>query len=200
VRPDNSTSTTGFSDPTGALLPLESEKIISDLPPKSRNHAKPLVASNPKFFPIEKIVSGGQTGVDRAALDAAIALELPHGGWCPLGRIAEDGPIPHHYQLQEHFSSKYSDRTKQNVLDSNGTLVLYRWDLEGGTLKTFSYAVGLNKPCIRVRLTHPGRLERIRDWIVANDVRVLNVAGPRASKEPEIHKMAFEYLMKLLAS
>ncbi len=144
-------------------------------------------------------MSGGQTGVDRAALDAAIALEIAHGGWCPLGRLAEDGPIGEEYQLQEHFSPKYSDRTKRNVQDSDGTLVLYRSILEGGTLRTSRYADNLNKPCIKVRLTHPGRIERVRDWIVANGIRKLNVAGPRASKEPEVYRMAIEYLMRLLS-
>ncbi len=145
------------------------------------------------------IVSGGQTGVDRAALDAAIALEIPHGGWCPLGRIAEDGPIPDCYQLKEHPSPKYADRTKQNVVDSDATLVLYRSSLEGGTLKTFVYAGNLGQPCLKIRLTHPGRMERVREWLIGNRVRTLNIAGPRASKEPEIYQFAFDYLMKLLA-
>ena len=148
---------------------------------------------------LERIVSGGQTGVDRAALDVAIALDIPHGGWCPLGRIAEDGPIPDFYQLAEHPSPKYADRTKQNVVDSNATLVLYRSSLEGGTLKTFMYAEHQGQPCLKIRLTHPGRLERVREWLIGNQVRTLNIAGPRASKEPEIYQCAFDYLMKLLA-
>jgi len=161
---------------------------------------KAKVAEKRKPFLIDKIVSGGQTGVDRAALDVAISLELAHGGWCPRGRIAEDGPIPDCYQLQEHPSPKYSDRTKQNVLDSDGTLVLYRSVLEGGTLKTIGYAHHLNKPSIAVRLSHPGRMDRIRQWMTANEVRVLNVAGPRASKEPEIYQIALDYLTKLLGT
>ncbi len=149
--------------------------------------------------PLERIVSGGQTGVDRAALDAAIELQIPHGGWCPLGRIAEDGPIGKHYQLREHPSPKYSERTKRNVLDSDGTLVLYRSILEGGSLRTSQYARSLKKPCMQVRMTHPGRIERVREWIAANRIRTLNIAGPRASKEPEIYPMAFAYLTRLLS-
>ncbi len=136
--------------------------------------------------------------MDRAALDAAIALDIEHGGWCPLGRIAEDGPIRDCYLLQEHPSPKYSDRTKRNVMDSDATLVLYRSVLQGGTLRTIGYAQSLNKPCIKVRLTHPGRLDRVREWIVTNRVRTLNIAGPRASKEPDIYQIALDYLMRLL--
>ena len=145
-----------------------------------------------------RIVSGGQTGVDRAALDVAITLEIPHGGWCPLGRLAEDGPIPDYYLLQEHPSPKYSDRTKRNVQDSDATLVLYRANLEGGTFKTLHYAQSIGKPCLKVNLTHPGRIERVREWLVDNRVQTLNVAGPRASKEPEMYQRSVDFLQKLL--
>ena len=146
---------------------------------------------------IERIVSGGQTGVDRAALDVAIAREIPHGGWCPLGRIAEDGPIPSCYQLEEHSSPKYADRTKRNVIDSDATLVLYSSKLEGGTFKTYRYAECIAKPCLKIRLTHPGRIERVHEWLEKSNVRILNIAGPRASKEPEIYQCAFDYLMRI---
>ena len=136
--------------------------------------------------------------MDRAALDVAIALAIPHGGWCPLGRLAEDGPIPSCYQLDELASSKYSDRTKRNVLDSDATLVVYRSTLEGGTFKTLRYAESASKPCISVSLLRPGTIQRVENWIVENNVRTLNVAGPRASKEPKIYDSAVVYLMKLL--
>ena len=165
--------------------------------PRTKTNTSPKVPTRHQL--VERIVSGGQTGVDRAALDVAIALEIPHGGWCPLGRIAEDGPIPDCYQLDEHPSPKYADRTKRNVIDSDATLVLYSSILEGGTFKTFHYAENLGKPCIKIRLSHPGRMERVRDWLISNRVRSLNIAGPRASKEPEIYQSAFDYLMKLLA-
>lgn len=149
---------------------------------------------------IERIVSGGQTGVDRAALDVAIELQIPHGGWCPLGRIAEDGPIPVRYQLEEHPSPKYSDRTKRNVIDSDATLVLYSSILEGGTFKTFRYAESIAKPVLKIRLTHPGRIERVHEWIKKANVRTLNIAGPRASKEPEIYQRALDYLLQVFAT
>lgn len=147
---------------------------------------------------VVRIVSGGQTGVDRAALDSAIALGIEHGGWCPLGRIAEDGLIPDWYHLEEHPSPKYADRTERNILDSDATLVLYRSGLEGGTLKTFRYAGEVGKPCLKIRLTYPGRIERVREWLVSKNVRTLNIAGPRASKDPEIYQEAMDYLVKLL--
>lgn len=166
---------------------------------------KPLIqaatSTSPGSSPrIERIVSGGQTGVDRAALDMAIAMGLPHGGWCPLGRIAEDGPIPDHYLLEEHPSPRYSDRTKRNVLDSDATLVLYSSHLEGGTFKTYRYAESVAKPRLKIRLTHPGRIERVHEWLEKSNIRILNVAGPRASKEPEIYQSAFDYLMRVFAS
>ena len=144
-------------------------------------------------------MSGGQTGVDRAALDVAISLGIEHGGWCPLGRIAEDGPIPDFYHLREHPSPKYSDRTKCNVIDSDATLILYGSNLEGGTFKTFRHAETLGKPCLKIRLTHRGRFERVREWLVHHHVLTLNVAGPRASKEPVIYQRAFDYLVELFS-
>jgi hypothetical protein len=149
---------------------------------------------------IQKIVSGGQTGVDRAALDCAMALGLPHGGWCPRGRLAEDGVIPPEYCLQELDSAKYSDRTKRNVLDSDATLVLVCGNPEGGTLLTMNFASRSQKPCLKVRLSRSTRVERVRAWIVQNQIRVLNIAGPRASKQPEIHSLAFAFLTSLLRS
>ena len=87
-----------------------------------------------------KIISGGQTGVDRAALDVAVELEIPHGGWCPKGRLAEDGRIPDSYKLRETTSREYAVRTEQNVLDSDGTLILYRESISGGTELTLRLA------------------------------------------------------------
>ncbi len=193
------------NDPYDLLFP---HKPISNWLPKSRlSSASPhpiSLVQTPRnqhregaAVRIERIVSGGQTGVDRAALDVAIALEIPHGGWCPLGRIAEDGPIPSWYQLEEHSSPKYTDRTKRNVIDSDATLVLYSSKLEGGTFKTYRYAECIAKPCLKIRLTHPGRIERVHEWLEKSNVRTLNIAGPRASKEPEIYQCAFDYLMRI---
>lgn len=143
------------------------------------------------------IVSGGQTGVDRAALDLAIELGIPHEGWCPKGRVAEDGPIDLCYQLKELVSSNYADRTRQNILDSDATLILYSNELQGGSYLTARFAIQQKKPCFKLRLSHPGRKQRVRDWLESHEVRRLNIAGPRASKEPMIYQRALDYLRKL---
>lgn len=148
---------------------------------------------------IKRIVSGGQTGVDRAALDVAIAIGIDHGGWCPLGRVAEDGIIPNCYQLRELASPHYSDRTKRNVIDSDATLLLYALDLQGGTFMTYRFAERLCKPCLKVRLDHPGPLQRVRDWLLHYHVETLNIAGPRASKDALIYQRAYDYLMKVFS-
>ena len=101
---------------------------------------------------ISKIVSGGQTGVDRAALDWALENDIPHGGWCPRGRRAEDGRLHHRYALRETDSSDYSQRTKKNVEDTDGTLIINSGDLSGGTAKTASYARSVHKPLMIVGL------------------------------------------------
>lgn len=150
-----------------------------------------------KFHGVEQIVSGGQTGVDRGALDAAIELSLAHGGWCPHGRLAEDGIIPAHYLLREHKSPDYAARTEQNVIDSDATLILYRDRLQGGTALTNRLAKEHQKPLHRVRLESPIRYARIIEWLLANSVRVLNVAGPRGSSNPGLEKQAKEMLLKL---
>jgi hypothetical protein len=95
---------------------------------------------------LSKIVSGGQTGVDRGALDAAIAAGLDHGGWCPTGRKAEDGTIPEKYQLSETSSSSYAGRTALNVRDSGGTLVLSKGLIRGGTRLTIELASRYDRP------------------------------------------------------
>lgn len=152
----------------------------------------------PREFRIERIVSGGQTGVDRAALDVAIELDIPHGGCCPRGRRAEDGIIPKEYQMQESDSEQYADRTRQNVLDSDGTLILYGDRLEGGTLLTARFADGQGKANHRVRLS--GRISFVAciEWLADQNIRILNVAGPRASKDPEIYSKAKSFLKQLL--
>lgn len=153
-----------------------------------------------KFLGVEKIVSGGQTGVDRAALDAAIKLGIPHGGWCPRGRLAEDGPIAAVYQLLEHPSGDYSDRTQQNVVDSDATLILYKSRLSGGTALTNRLAKQLDKPLLRVRLDCKIDFARIASWLRDNNVKVLNVAGPRGSSDAELHPLAFQMICKLFNS
>jgi hypothetical protein len=158
------------------------------------------------FLPpqLTQVVSGGQTGVDRAALDTAIELGIPHGGWCPRGRLAEDGVIPEHYELKELASSDYAARTRRNVADSDGTLVLYFSRLQGGTFLTASFARQLSKPCLKLDLaTDPDSwdqfLSRLARWRHDHAVKVLNVAGPRASKSPEAYDLASRFLKQAIA-
>ena len=148
---------------------------------------------------IKKIISGGQTGVDRAALDSAIALQIPHGGWCTAGRRAEDGKIPDRYMLVELDSSEYGDRTRKNVEDSDGTLILNREMLEGGTALTLVFARNLDKPVIVVNLDNPSQQQQIKNWVITNKIQHCNVAGPRESKRPGIYRQACHFLHSLLA-
>lgn len=149
---------------------------------------------------VEKIVSGGQTGVDRGALDAAIELGIAHGGWCPRGRIAEDGRIAERYELVELDSPDYAARTLQNVIDSDGTLILYRERLQGGTALTNRLAKEQQKPLKRVRIDRPVRFESVIDWLIAHQIQVLNVAGPRGSSHPNLEGLANSFLKKLFSS
>ena len=131
---------------------------------------------------LTRILSGGQTGVDQAALDAAIELGIPHGGWCPQGRLAEDGRIPQKYRLKETLTPDYAVRTRLNVRDSDGTLILYHEPLEGGTALTWQIAVELEKPVLLVELGFPPVFEAFHRWLRENSIRTLNIAGPRESR------------------
>jgi hypothetical protein len=145
---------------------------------------------------LSKIVSGGQTGVDRAALDWALENDIPHGGWCPRGRRAEDGRLHRRYSLRETDSSDYSERTKKNVEDTDGTLIINSGDLSGGTAKTASYARSVHKPLMIVSLdeTSDDCRERVLGWMASNGIRTLNVAGPRESKVPDIYNKSKDLL------
>ncbi len=149
-------------------------------------------------FRVRRIVSGGQTGVDRGALDAAIALGIEHGGWCPRGRLAEDGVIPRRYRLRQTKSAAYPTRTEQNVLDSDGTLILYRQRLYGGTELTRRLAEKHGKPYFLVDLKQQLDLLPVHRWIDERSIAVLNVAGPRESSAPGIGREACEFLAALL--
>jgi hypothetical protein len=145
-----------------------------------------------------KIVSGGQTGVDRAALDAGLASGIPVGGWCPAGRRAEDGMIPERYPLLEHDSPVYAARTEQNVLDSDATLILNRGELADGTALTVQLARKNLKPFLVVQLEENADPVAVAEWIRELGVKVLNIAGPRESKCPGIHESALLFVKRLL--
>lgn len=149
---------------------------------------------------VGRIVSGGQTGVDRAALDVALRLGVPHGGWCPRGRIAEDGPIPPRYELHETRSAAYGVRTQRNVLDSDGTLIVYRHSLRGGTLLTHRLAQRHDKPCLTIDLATGPRAADVVGWLREARIGVLNVAGPRESSAPGIGAEAADLLAKVLVA
>jgi hypothetical protein len=147
---------------------------------------------------VRKIVSGGQTGVDRAALDVALALGIPCGGWCPRGRAAEDGLIPARYPLQETDSHDYAERTRRNVIDSDGTLILAIGELHGGTLLTAQLAEKNGKPCLIIDLASPPMPGKVHSWIREHEISVLNVAGPRETQHPGMHALASGFLDELL--
>jgi len=139
---------------------------------------------------LRKIVSGGQTGVDRAALDAGLAHKLTVGGWCPKGRRAEDGDIPDRYPLKETPSDAYEQRTAWNVRDSDGTLIITKGVLEGGTALTMTEAKRQGRPVLHVRTTDAVPVPMIQAWGEEHDIRVLNVAGPRESEVESIYDAA----------
>jgi hypothetical protein len=142
----------------------------------------------------QRIISGGQTGVDRAALDAALGVGLECGGWCPKGRRAEDGAIPRRYPLQETPATSYRQRTEWNVRDSDGTLVLVAGTVGRGTALTQRFAQRLDKPLLTLDLRLGPAPRVVWDWAKRSRVSILNVAGPRESHSPGIQLAASEFL------
>ena len=146
-----------------------------------------------------KIVSGAQTGVDRAALDAALECRVETGGWCPEGRESEDGIIPQKYPVIELPNSGYRQRTKQNVIDSDGTVIIYFGYPRGGTELTISFCIKERKPYALIdaeEMSIESASKKIKKFIDENSVSILNVAGPRAGGEPR----AYEYANKVILS
>jgi len=147
-----------------------------------------------------KIVSGAQTGVDRAALDAAMEHGVEAGGWCPRGRIAEDGIIPDKYPVLELPGAGYIQRTRKNVKDSDGTAIIYFGKPSGGTEQTLVFCIRGKKPYVLID-AEVFKLEqaanKIKDFVERNAIFVLNVAGPRASKEPRAYGYTKEVLLCL---
>ena len=132
-----------------------------------------------------KIISGGQTGVDRAALDIALKYGIDCGGWCPAGRLDEFGKIPDHYPLQELQHGGFTERTLQNVKDSDGTLVFYAGKLRGGTQQTVQFCVDLEWPCQMIdalKFASQAAAELITTFVRNNKIHILNVAGPRQTE------------------
>jgi hypothetical protein len=133
---------------------------------------------------VTKIVSGGQTGADRGGLDAAIDLGIAHGGWCPRGRLAEDGEIPARYQLEETRTANYPERTEKNVIDSDGTVLITRGKPTGGTGYTGELAGKWKRPLLVIDLDRDDvgtAAAMLRAWLADNDIAVVNIAGPRGS-------------------
>lgn len=149
---------------------------------------------------LQRVVSGGQTGVDRGALDAAAACGLACGGWCPRGRRAEDGRIPDAYPLRETASTDYRERTRRNVVESDATLIIARGALSGGTALTRELAQRAGRPLLVVDLASQPQVEPICEWLRSHHVRVLNVAGPRESQQPGIQRAARRLLTATLRS
>jgi len=152
-------------------------------------------------FVLSKIVSGGQTGVDQAALVAAIALGVDHGGWCPAGRRSERGRIPAVFRLTETFERNYTVRTEKNVIDSDATMILFRNELTGGTLLTERLTLKHNRPLLCVDLSNDSfedSIDRIKAWLDRFAIKTLNVAGPRESTSRGIQSQAEGFLRRLL--
>jgi len=146
-----------------------------------------------------KIVSGGQTGADRAGLDWAIAHGISHGGWCPRGRRAEDGVIPTRYKLTETPNAGYPQRTEWNVRDSDGTVIFTLSDqLKGGSLKTVNFAIELRKPFIQISPHVDPKY--LAQFLASRSVGTLNIAGSRESGAPGIYQRVLEVLDEALIS
>ena len=147
-----------------------------------------------------KIISGGQTGADRAALDAAIERGIPHGGWLPKGRITEDGPLGRDYCLQELDSCRYRDRTEKNVKESDGTLIVSYGPLTGGSALTEALAVRYNRPCLHLNMEYfslDDAVAAVEQWLKRTVVKTLNVAGPRASSDERIYETVRKIILSI---
>ena len=151
---------------------------------------------------LSRIVSGGQTGVDQGALAAALAAGVPCGGWCPVGRKSEQGVIPSRYPVQELRGAGYRERTLQNVVESDGTAIIFLAVLEGGTRLTARYCEQKDRPYVLIDAaahSHADAVTALQDFLLSNDIEVLNVAGPRESKWPEAYSYTLELLTDLFA-
>ena len=148
-----------------------------------------------------KIVSGGQTGVDRAALDAAMQAGIECGGWCPEGRRAEDGIIDSRYPLTELAGAGYTERTRQNVMDSDGTLIINFGHLSGGTEQTLIFCIEAHKPYLLIdaeKITPERTAVKACEFIKCFSINTLNIAGPRSSSTPHAYQYTLQTVTALL--
>lgn len=145
------------------------------------------------------VLSGGQTGVDRAALDWAIFMNISHAGWCPRGRTAQDGQLPERYLLKETASSGYSQRTRMNVRDADATLIIHHGQLQGGTLLTCRYVNELHKPLQIVDLSKDlqPQIKLTKDWWLELNLSSLNVAGPSEGRALGVYDQTLKFLAML---
>lgn len=149
-----------------------------------------------------KVISGGQTGADRAALDFAIKHNIPHSGWVPKGRKAENGSLPERYQLKEMPTDSYPERTEQNVIDSDGTVIISHRTLTGGAANTAVMAKKHGRPCLHLdmdKTTVDEAARRLREWIADNRISGLNVAGPRESGDSAVYDVTMRVLEMAVA-
>jgi hypothetical protein len=159
-----------------------------------------LIVSSLQAEGLFRVISGGQTGVDRGALDAALGVGVPCGGWCPFGRRAEDGIIPPRYPVTELSGAGYDERTQKNVEDSDGTLVITFGPASGGTLRTIEICRQLGRPHLIVdAATVPleEATRRATQFVAEEGIQQLNVAGPRASGEPRGYEFAYSVVREL---
>jgi len=147
---------------------------------------------------LKKIISGGQTGVDRAALDVAMALDLERGGWCPAGRAADDGPIDPKYPLIETSEMDHTVRTGYNVRESDASLLIYCGLLQGGTAYAVEMARHLGKPVMPIDLEAPPPPAEISDWIAEHGAVTLHIGGQREASAPGIYARAYAYIRRCL--
>ena len=176
-------------------------EVVDNSSSIERPWVRPRGRQHPPWLP-RVILSGGQTGADRAALDWAIRHRIVHSGWCPRGRAAVDGPIARRYQLRETESDGYRQRTKRNVQDSDATLILSTGDMDGGTLQTVRFARAMGRPRLAIQLdevTADAAAHGITGWLAAGQFATLNIAGPREEKRPGIYTLAMSVLERCLA-
>ena len=141
---------------------------------------------------LRKIISGGQTGVEQAALDAAIKYNFSHGGWIQKGRKTEDGILPYEYKLKELNSGAHPNYTEKNVINSDGTLIISHDKLKGGSVLPRRLAKKYNRQFLHINLDETPAFiaaSKINNWIIEYDIEILNVTGSRAGKDPKIYEV-----------